>query len=41
MELLKGVRDGKGKASEKDAMAEFVRLVEGMFAGEVHNEDQG
>jgi hypothetical protein len=29
--MLKGLRDGKSGDKEKDGMAAFVQLVEGMF----------
>lgn len=31
MGLLKGIRDGKGRDQEKEAMAEFVQLLEEVF----------
>lgn len=33
MGLLKGIRDGNGRDREKEAMAEFVQVVQETFGG--------
>lgn len=33
MGLLKGIRDGKERAEDKEGMAEFVQLVDELFGG--------
>lgn len=41
MGLLKGIRDGKGREKEGDAMEEFSRLVEDIFGESDKKEGEG